>query len=243
MSERKFEWGLALDLGSRWLERGRPDLAVQAFERAVRLLPPGGAFTQGTTHATELADLYYNYGLTLRALGRDAEARASFERSVHVAPDRAPAIRALADASMRAGETARADSLYSAVADKVGGEGLSFEGRGTIAAQQGRLEEAAMLFGQAVAADPNLNTSWGALIRAQVQLGRLAAAESSLVRAEAAGMPLPALRAHEALVDILAGRRDAAERALAQVPEEAIASDAVLADVMRVARRALGKGP
>jgi tetratricopeptide (TPR) repeat protein len=240
LSERKFAWGLAFDLGTRWLERGRPDLAVQAFERAVRLEPPGGAFTTGTTHATERADLYYDYGLALRGLGRDAEALPWFERAIGIAPDRSIVIRALADACLRMGQRARAESLYLALAGVVRGEGLSFDGRGRMAAQEGRLEEAAVLFAQAVAADPTLTGSWGALIRAQVQLGRRAAAESSLVRAEAAGMPLPTLRAHEALVDILAGRRDAAERALAQVPAEAIASDAVLADVVQVARRALG---
>ena len=158
-----------------------------------------------------------------------------------MAPDRAPAIRALADACLRAGQTARADSLYAALADKVGGEALSLEGRGTRAAQQGRLDEAAALFERAVRADPNQSSAWGELIRADVQLGRLAAAESSLVRAEAAGMQRPYLRAHEALVDILAGRRAAAERALADVPQEAITADAVLADVVEVARRALGR--
>jgi tetratricopeptide (TPR) repeat protein len=241
MSARKFEWGLAFDLGTRWLGRGQADLAAQSFERALRLEPRGGAFSGGTTHATERADLYYNYGLALNALARDGEALAMFERAVAVAPDRAPALRALADACLRAGQEARAESLYAVLADKVGGEGLSLDGRGRRAAQQGRLDEAAALFAQAVAADPNLTAAWGALIRAQVQLGRGAAAESSLVRAEAAGLPLPSLRAHEALVHILAGRREAAERALAQVPEDAIASDAVLADVVQVARRALGK--
>jgi 4-amino-4-deoxy-L-arabinose transferase-like glycosyltransferase len=37
LSERKFEWGFGFDLGSRLLARGRPDLAVKAFETAVRL--------------------------------------------------------------------------------------------------------------------------------------------------------------------------------------------------------------
>jgi len=243
MSARKFEWGLAFDLGTRWLERGRPDLALQSFERAVHLEPRGGAFASGTTHATERADLYYNYGMALQALSRDAEALTWFERAVEVAPDRAPAIRALADASLRGGQPARAESLYATLAGKVGGAGLSLEGRGMRAAQQGRLEDAAVLFDQAVRVDPNLSDAWGALIRAQVQLGRLAAAESALVRAEAAGLPPASLHAHEALVDILAGRRDAAERELAQVPESALASDAVLADVVQVARRALGKTP
>ena len=242
LSGRKFEWGMALDLGTRWLQRGRADLAVEAFEHALRVEPEGGAFMPGTTHATERADLYYNYGLALGSLGRDAEALAMFRRAVKVAPDRAPAIRALADACRRAGQTARADSLLASLASKVGGEGLSLEARGTAAAQQGRLDEAAALFAQAVAADPNLGSAWGALIRAELQLGRLAAAESSLVRAEAAGgLSQPSLHAHEALLDAVAGRREAAERALALVPAEAVASDAVLADVVQVTRRALGK--
>jgi tetratricopeptide (TPR) repeat protein len=243
MSARKFEWGLAFDVGTRWLKRGRPDLAAQSFERAVRIEPGGGAFATGTTHATERADLYYNYGLALSALSRDAEARSWFERAVRVAPDRAPAIRALADACLRAGETARAESLYATLATRVGGEGLALEGRGTMAAQQGRLEEAASLFDAAVRADPNLTGAWGALVRAEAQIGRAAAAESALVRAEAAGLPLASLRAHQALVAILAGRRAEAERALAQVPADAIALDPVLADVVQVARRALGKAP
>ena len=243
ISARKFEWGLAFDIGSRWLARGRPDLAAESFERAVRLEPGGGAFTRGATHATERADLYYNYGLALRALGRESEATAWFERAVAVAPDRAPALRALADARLRAGDAARAESLYAALAAQVGGEGPSLEGRGRAAAQQGRLEEAAALFERAVAAEPRLHAAWGALIRAQVQLGRAAAAESSLARAAVAGLEPATLEAHRALVEILAGRRDAAERALAKVPAEAIASDPVLADVVAVARRALGTSP
>jgi tetratricopeptide (TPR) repeat protein len=243
LSGRKFEGGLEFDLGSRWLARGRPDLAVQSFERAVSLEPPGGAFMKGTTHATERADLYYNYGLALRALRRDDEALAWFGHAVEVGPDRAPAIRALADGCLRIGQTARADSLYAVLGAKVGGEALSFEGRGVRAAQQGRLDEAAALFDRAVRADPNLSSAWGALIRAEVQLGRRAAAESSLVRADEAGLPRPYLRAHEALVDILGGRRDAAARALAQVPADAIAADPVLQDVVQVARRALGITP
>ncbi|HEY2955553.1 MAG TPA: tetratricopeptide repeat protein [Candidatus Eisenbacteria bacterium] len=244
MSTRKFEWGLAFDVGTRWLERGRPDLAADAFARATRLEPGGhGPMARGTTHATERADLYYNYGLALTRLQRDAEARAWFERAVEVAPDRAPAICALADACVRAGEKARAESLYAALATKVGGVGPSLEGRGIGAAQEGRLDEAAALFERAVRADPNLASAWGALIRAQLQLGRLAAAESSLARAGAAGLPLPALRAHQALVEALAGGREAAERALAAVPAEAIAADPVLADVVSVARRVLGKAP
>jgi tetratricopeptide (TPR) repeat protein len=239
MSKRKYEWGLAVDIGSRWLARGQPDLAAQAFERALRLEPRSGTFGSGAMLATEHADLYYNYGLALKALSRDAEALAWFERAVRVAPDRAPAIRALADACLRRGEAARADSLYAVLESKVGGEGLSFEGRGWLAAQQGRLDEAAALFDRAVRSEPDLIDAWGALIRAQVQLGRLAAAESTLARAETAGLPRPSLQAHRALVEILAGHGEAAERALSEVPEEAIAADSVLADVVQVARRAL----
>ena len=243
LSARKFEWGLAMDLGARWLERRRPDLAVESFERAVRLEPPGGAFVIGSSHATERADLYYNYGLALHDLKRDAEAIRWFEHAVEVAPDRAPALRALAEACLRAGQAARAESLYAALATKVRGGPRADEGLGMIAAREGRLSEAAARFDRAVRSDPRLIDAWGALIRAQVQLGRVAAAESALARADSAGLPAPFLKAHQALVLILAGRRAAAAKALAEVPDSTIASDPVLADVVSVARRALGKTP
>lgn len=243
MSKRKYEWGLAFDIGLRWQARGQPALAARAFEHAIRLELRGTTLGSGSMHAAEHADLYYNYGLALRALARDAEALVWFERAAKVAPDRAPAIRALADAWLRRGEAARADSLYAALEGKVGGEGLSFEGRGWLAAQRGRLDEAAALFDQAVRVEPDLTDAWGALIRARVQLGRLAAAESALARAEGAGLPQPSLEAHRALVEILAGDREGAEHALSRVPQEALSADSVLADVVQVARRALKNVP
>lgn len=246
LSQRKLEWGLSFDVGTRWLSRGRPDLAAEQFARAVSLEREGAhgvVWRAGATGATERADLYYNYGLALGALGRDAGALAWFERAVAIAPDRAVAIRALADALLRSGARARADSLYAALATKVGGEGLADAGRGLEAAQGGRLDEAEVWFAKAVSADPKLENAWGALIRARLQLGRLAAAESALVEARAAGMSAPALRAHEALLAAIAGRRADAERALAGVPGEAIAADPTLADVVRVTRGLLAKTP
>jgi tetratricopeptide (TPR) repeat protein len=246
LSQRKLAWGLSFDIGTRWLSRGRPDLAAEQFARAASLERKdarGVVWRAGSTEAVERADLYYDYGLALNALGREADAREWFERAVAIAPDRALAIRALADALLRSGARARADSLYAALATKVGGEGLAAAGRGLEAAQGGRLDQAEAWLAKAVEADPNLESAWGALIRAQIQLGRRAAAESTLDRARAAGMSGPTLRAHEALLAAIAGRRAEAERALADVPPGAIATDPTLADVVRVTRGLLGKTP
>ncbi len=246
LSQRKLAWGLAFDLGTRWLARGEPARAAEQFERAARmeLRGRGGAARRvGSTEAVERADLYYNYELALSALGRDAEALEWYERAVAVAPDRAVALRGLADTYLKLGRAAKADSIYAVLTGKVGGEGLADAGRGIAAAQGGRLAEAEAWFANAVAADPNLDAAWGGLIRAQLQLGRRAAAESTLVRARAAGLALPVLRAHEALLEALAGRRAEAERALADIPSSALEADASLADVVSVTRHLLGARP
>jgi tetratricopeptide (TPR) repeat protein len=244
LSQRKLAWGLAFDLGTRWLARGRPDLAAAQFERAVRIEAGGRAARgHGATGAIERADLYYDYGLALAALGRDAEALDWFARAVEVAPDRAVAIRALADECRKLGRRDRADSLLAALHAKVGGEGLANEAEGWKAAQQGRLDAAEGWFESAVAADPNLGGAWGALIRVQLQRGRRAAAESTLARGREAGWAGPAPDAHEALIEALAGRRAAAEQALARLPAGAVASDSAIAEVTAIARRLLGRGP
>jgi hypothetical protein len=76
-----------------------------------------------------------------------------------------------------------------------------------------------------------------------VQAGQLAAAESTLAGARRAGLPAPMLRAHEALLAVLSHRPEDARRALAEVPEQAIASDPTLADVVGVVRRMLAQQP
>jgi tetratricopeptide (TPR) repeat protein len=96
MSADKYAWGLATDLGQRWAQRGRWDLAVQSYERAIAVERSGAlARLPGSTAATERSDLYYDYANALTHVGRDADAVAAYERAVAEGPDRAQAVRAL----------------------------------------------------------------------------------------------------------------------------------------------------
>ena len=50
---------------------------------------------------------------------------------------------------------------------------------------------------------------------------------------------MPTLRAHEALLAALSHDREGAERALADIPQDAIRRDPTLADVVRVVKNLL----
>jgi len=242
LSAGKYAWGLASDLGTRWSERGRPDLAIAEFERAIALERRGAAGRGGgALGAIERANLHYNYANALARTGRGNEALPWYERAVREAPGLAPAVRALADAYAAAGRVAEAESLYTSLESKTGGHELALEGRGWMAARAGRLDEAERWFGQAVKERPSSSEAWGALIRLQVQGGRLAQAESTLAGARRAGLPPPMLRAHEALLAVLSRRPDDARRALAEIPELAIANDPSLAEVVGVVRKLLAQ--
>jgi tetratricopeptide (TPR) repeat protein len=240
LSEAGYAWGMAFDLGSRWAERGRPDLAVRAFERAMAIRSRSGRMVGGATEAAERADLYYNYGNALVRLRREAEALPWYERAVHAAPDHALAIQALALAYRRAGRDARADSLEQALAGKAGGTGMAALNRGWQAAREGRWSEAEQLFRQAVEANPRLTAAWAALIRLQTQGGQLSQARESLDGAKAAGLTRTETDVYEALLAAVEGDLARARTLLAGVPEAELRSDPVLADVARIVRQRTG---
>ena len=243
MSREQYAWGLATDLGTRWAERGRWDLAIQEYERAVGL-ERSGAIRRlpGVSAANERSELYYDYGNALVRVGRDADAVRAYARAVAETPDRAAAVRALADRYASQGRVAQADSLYATLGLKVGGDGFAAAGRGWMAARAGHYAAAASLFALAVRQDPSQADAWGGLIRLQVQRGAAAEARATLERARRAGLAGPTLAAHEALLAALEGRRDEAERFLAAVPASATAGDQTLADVVRVTQSILARG-
>jgi tetratricopeptide (TPR) repeat protein len=239
MSTGKYAWSLAADLGSRWLERGRADLASQELERAITLQRQSPR-VRGAAAASERGDLYTNYATALVRLGRANEALEWYQRAVEETPDEAVAVRGLADAYRDAGRASQADSLYGRLEHLVGGEGLALEGRGFAAARENRIADAEALFARAVEKDPSLTSAWTALIRVQAQGHELDDARQTLERAKRAGLPATEQHAYEALLAALAGDHAAAERALAQVPESATAADPTLADVIRVTNGLLG---
>ncbi len=228
---------VAADIGMRWLQRGRADLAVGFLERAVRYAEAAGAEMPADARAT----LDYNYGAALEQTGRAADAVGWYERALRASPAYADAMRALALAYDREGRTAQADSLEQRLALVPGGAASVLAGEGWDATRAGRFADAERAFHRALRMDAHLYNEWGALVRLQIQAGRLDAAESTLVRARDAGLPRPASRAHEALIAALRGRRLDAEAALADVPQALIASDPTIADVVRLTRQVLSR--
>jgi len=237
LSRAKYEWGLALDLGTRWLEQSRPDRAAKEFERALEMERTGKVRrVPSATAAIERASLDYNYATALHLLGRDAEALPLYERAVAEAPDGAPELAGLAEAYRRAGRATDAARLESRLAGVAGGAGRLLLARGWEAARRGASAEAESLMTRAVGADPGLDDGWTALIRIQVERQEPDRAAETLAAARAAGLGGASLHAHEALV--AAARRDrvAAYRALRLIPEQAIQGDPTVAEVVRVTR-------
>jgi tetratricopeptide (TPR) repeat protein len=237
LARRQYEWGLAFDLGTRWAEQGRSDLAIAEYEKALRLEQEGRA---GRVSAVDRGDLYYDYANALARLGRGAEALAWYQQAVQVAPDNALAVRALADACAAAGRIATAESLYAALETKSGGAPLAWIGRARLAAARGRLDDAEAQFRRAVDANPALTDGWAGLIQIQIQAGRLTEARATLARARRAGLSMDYQHAYEALLAALAHDADAARRALAEIPAGATQADPTLADVVRVTTGVLG---
>jgi len=235
----KYEWGLEVDLGGRWLKRGKPDLAITYFQRAADL-ESHIHFEGGITGAMERTQLYVNYGRALSQLDRTAESLTWFERADAIAPDDADVVSSLAAAYRRLGRDAEAAPLEKRLQSLAGGSGLLFERQGFEAARAGSFASAESLFAQAVALDPTLFDAWGALIRLRVQRADLAAASATLARSRAAGLPEAPSNAYEALIAAIQGDRDQALRALARVPKAALDADPTLAQVVAIARQHVG---
>jgi Flp pilus assembly protein TadD len=237
LSKTKYSWGLAGDLGTRWLERRRPDLAVREFERALAIEPRAASASDSIAHAS----LYHNYALALSQLGRADESLPWFAKAARFAPTHATVLGDYAEALQRAGRTSSAESLYARLEGVSFGEGSALTGRGYLAARNGRLAEAEQLFRQAVAANPRDYRAWGALIRVVVQTGRPDDADQVLEQAVSAGMGSPTSDLYGALIAAARGQTGRAESILRGVPSEALASDPVLADVARVTRSYIDK--
>jgi tetratricopeptide (TPR) repeat protein len=228
------------DIGMRWLEKGRTDLAVERFARATQL-ERGMSPPRTESQRSVRAGLYYNYGIALRTLHRDDEALPWFERAARAAPQGRPQIAALMEAYAKRGDLLRADSLRARLEKVVGGAGLLAELAGRRAALEGHLAEAESLFRVAVRLDPGLADGWTALLRVEVEQGKIAEARRSLERAKQAGLSGPSLEIHEALVLALEGHSDGARRRLAKVDESALGGDERLRDVMNVVRGLLSR--
>ncbi len=243
MSASKNSWSLAADLGGRWMEQGRPDLAITQYQMAVAIESRETPSSRNASVGGERGTMYYEYARALGAVGRSEESLAWYERAARAAPDKATFIRTLADRYERGGRTAAAESLYARLPYLVGGEGAALASRGWQAARAARYAQAESLFARATGIDPRLHDAWGALIRLQIQSRRLDEAARSLKAAERAGLPVPSLRAHEAFMSAVRGDVRGARSALAQVPEAATRTDPTLADIVSITRRLIERPP
>jgi tetratricopeptide (TPR) repeat protein len=222
MSADKKAWGIAADLGARYLERGQADRAIAQFETALAH-ERSREMTRApldATRALERAGVYHNYALALERVGRFDEAREQFARALTLAPDHPEIRRGLDAANARSGPLAR---------------GMLEAGRGNLAA-------AAALFREATRLDPTNGEAWGALVRVELEAGRVAAADSALALAGAAGWSDDAALLHRALVRAVQGDRAGARALRGRVKDAAIAADPRLADVDRTLTRLLARG-
>lgn len=242
ISAAKRDWGIASDLGTRYLARGDAARAIEQFERALALERAGrlhAAAGASDTRAVEQASLYNNYALALVRAGRSAEARPWFSRALALAPDNAQIMGGLAELESAAGNLGAADSLYRRMGGAVRGDAAGALGRGRLAARQGRLDQAAQHFREAARLDPSSGEAWGALVRIELQAGRAGAADSVLAVAAGVGWRDDGARLHQALVRAVRGEVAEARRLRAGVNPAVIAADPVLRDVDAMLERLL----
>jgi tetratricopeptide (TPR) repeat protein len=238
-SRLRYEWALASDRSTRWMEKGRPDLALVEMEKAERLeAEDRGVVVPGSALALERGSLYFNRALVLEDLGRGTEAFVWFERAARIAPDNALAVRSLADKHRLAGRVTEAESLYARLPGLVGGDARLISSRAWQSAQHGDLEGAAQLFEHAIGVDASLRESWVGWIRVEIQRGRLDTAAALIERARRSSISPPTLDSYEALILALRGDADGARRLLARVPAHT-ERDPAVAEAVRMTRERL----
>ena len=237
----RYAVSLAADVGMRWLDRGRADLAEPELAHAVTMDQQGRVHWMATSDdSLNRAELYANHARALTRIGRAPEALMELRRAATLAPGSRAIALDLAAAYVASGDEVRAARLY-AQTGQPGGIVDAAVARGWSLARAGDLAGADSAFADAVSRDRSRYAAWGALVRLRTQAGRRAEARLALERGHAAGWSGATYDAHAALE--LAGEGDApaARRLLAGIPPAALASDPVLADVVRAVRGLLGE--
>lgn len=183
------EHALFLNLRAFWLEsRGRLEDALKDLERARALAPDD-------------VPVLNALGLVLSRLNRHVEATAVFEAAIERAPNFSPAYFNHAWTCATWGETDRARKSYLRAAELEAGNPKSAESLSrlaTIAAQQGRPDEARDFARRALALNPTHNMAQIECARADVRSGAYDSAEPELQRI-LAYPSLTALERYEAM--------------------------------------------
>ena len=216
------DWGIAMDLGERALQRGRYPAAVQYLDEAARIERRAGrSWEARASMRVPLTAHAWAMGRALAASGQGEAARPWFERAKRLSPAM-PGLEAQL-ARLEAGP----------------GAGVPARERAIRLAQAGRFAEAESLFTR-LARQPEPDAyAWGALVRLQVQGGRVAAARATLDEGARAGWRGPSAELHAVLVLALEGRTAEARRRRAGIDAAAIRDDPALADLDAVVGRLL----
>jgi 4-amino-4-deoxy-L-arabinose transferase-like glycosyltransferase len=207
----------SLDMGTRWLDQGRPDRALVEYEKAVALdatIPDIAELLEPDARGA----LFFNYAYALRATGRSDAWMKWFERATEVAPENPKFLRTLGDAYLAAGRLREGDSLLAKVELLMGADSELLMSRGYDAARDGNLARAESLFVAAVDQSMRHFGAWGALIRVQVQQQALSRAQTSVNRFKQTGAPPHVVRLYEGFVLAASGHAAQARAALEEVP-------------------------
>ncbi len=188
--------------------------ALLAHERALALLehpraqaPPERAPTQ--TLGAAGADMHYNHGNSLQALGRGVEALAAYRRALQVDPRHGLALYDLARLRWRLGDDTFDEELRMLEVREAAsplGPGL----RGHLLARAERHADAEIAFSEALRRDPQAAGFHDGLGRVLSRQGRHDAALASHERAVALAPRDADLHAHHAAALLAAGHAEAA---------------------------------
>src|SRR5207249_546162 len=120
-----------------------PDLAVAAFERAIRTERALGLDRSRDPDRVRLRALsHFDYGSALHRSGREDDALVWLRFAATEDSGNATYLRTLADACLVRGREREGDSLLRRLATLVGGEGEALVSRGWQAARDGQFVEA-----------------------------------------------------------------------------------------------------
>lgn len=168
---------------------------------------------------------YNNEGIVLQGAGRDAEARAAFERAIELDPKLASALWNLSDQLYSEGEFDRADELLVRAVGEGLPEGRRFlVGRAIGYQRAGQLARSVALLDGAVRVRPEVKDFWLFRGRYRVEAGECAEAVADFARAAALDPGDPTVFASSALAHLCRGDRAAAtadfRRSLALDPNQ-----------------------
>ena len=151
-------------LAMSYLQQGRSDKAVKAYETGIRLDPASDFFH------VKLAKLHF-------AEGRYQEARTSYEKAVRLNPSASNRF-SLGQTYLQTEEYSRAASEFNQVQRLESGEPAGYFGLGQTYGKMGRFEEAVMQFEEAIQRDDTFYSAYAELGYTYADMGRTADAEA-----------------------------------------------------------------